>query len=208
MRRTILLTVLTTAGLLPAQEVTPADREFFEKRVRPLLVEHCHSCHSAAAKKQRGGLLLDSASSLLKGGDTGPAVVPGKAELFEKPVLGPFLRAHHCFPLHRGRGDARALKWLMEVLEQERCLGLFPEGTRSRGGEMKRPKPGVGYLAHRTGAPVVPVRVRGADRFPWRRGLDVHFGALLRYGEGPGEDDSREGHQAFADRVMETIRSL
>ncbi|MGL4552850.1 MAG: DUF1549 domain-containing protein, partial [Gemmataceae bacterium] len=59
--------------LLPAD----ARDEFFEKKVRPALVTHCLPCHDA--KKQRGGLRLDSRAALLKGGDTGPAVVPGDA---------------------------------------------------------------------------------------------------------------------------------
>src|SRR5438105_5010865 len=74
------LLLLSTTTPLTAQDVAPADREFFEKRVRPLLVEHCQSCHSTASKKQRGGLRLDSRAALLKGGDTGPAVVPGKPD--------------------------------------------------------------------------------------------------------------------------------
>jgi hypothetical protein len=53
--------------------------EFFEKRVRPVLVEHCYECHSAQSKKLGGGLLLDCRAGLLKGGDTGPAIVPGNA---------------------------------------------------------------------------------------------------------------------------------
>src|SRR5262245_60651459 len=56
----------------------PEGAEFFEKRVRPVLVEHCYQCHSAQAKKARGGLRLDSRAGLLKGGDSGPAVVPGE----------------------------------------------------------------------------------------------------------------------------------
>jgi hypothetical protein len=51
--------------------------EFFEKKIRPVLAEHCYSCHSTASKKQRGGLLLDTREALLTGGDTGPALVPG-----------------------------------------------------------------------------------------------------------------------------------
>jgi hypothetical protein len=58
----------------------PADIEFFEKKVRPLLVERCHGCHSTQAKKQRGGLHLDSRASILQGGDSGPALVPGRPE--------------------------------------------------------------------------------------------------------------------------------
>src|SRR5688572_9595744 len=54
--------------------------EFFEKHVRPVFVEHCHQCHSAEAEKVKGGLLVDSREALLKGGDSGPALVPGDPE--------------------------------------------------------------------------------------------------------------------------------
>ena len=54
--------------------------DFFETRVRPTLVEHCYSCHSAQAKKLKGGLLVDSPDGLRKGGESGPAVVPGKPD--------------------------------------------------------------------------------------------------------------------------------
>jgi hypothetical protein len=52
--------------------------EFFEARVRPILVENCYACHSTAARKQKGGLHLDTRDAVRKGGDNGPAVVPGK----------------------------------------------------------------------------------------------------------------------------------
>ena len=75
----LLLGTVLPASLVAADPApSPADREFFEKRVRPLLVERCFECHSA--KKQRGGLRLDSRVAVLKGGDTGSAVVPGKPE--------------------------------------------------------------------------------------------------------------------------------
>jgi len=53
---------------------------FFEAKVRPLLVEKCYSCHSESANKVRGGLAVDSRQSLIRGGDTGPAIVPGKPD--------------------------------------------------------------------------------------------------------------------------------
>jgi Protein of unknown function (DUF1553)/Protein of unknown function (DUF1549)/Planctomycete cytochrome C len=61
----------------------PKGLAFFESKIRPVLVENCYECHSAAAianKKLRGGLLLDTREGLLKGGDTRPAIVPGKAK--------------------------------------------------------------------------------------------------------------------------------
>ncbi len=66
------------ACVASAAELTPENVEFFEKRVRPVLVEHCGKCH--AGDQSRGGLRVDSLSALLKGGDTGPAIVPGKPE--------------------------------------------------------------------------------------------------------------------------------
>ena len=58
---------------------TPEAIEFFEKKIRPVLVSRCYECHSSASKKLKGGLLLDSREGLLKGGDSGPALVVGDA---------------------------------------------------------------------------------------------------------------------------------
>ncbi len=57
-----------------------ASIEFFEKKVRPILVASCYECHSAKAEKLKGGLLLDSAKGVAVGGDSGEAVVPGDPE--------------------------------------------------------------------------------------------------------------------------------
>lgn len=65
-------------AVISAAEPAPEALEFFEKRVRPILVEHCHKCH--AGQESKGGLRLDSGTAVLKGGDTGPAVVPGNPE--------------------------------------------------------------------------------------------------------------------------------
>ncbi|MBC8350844.1 MAG: PSD1 domain-containing protein [Planctomycetes bacterium] len=66
---------LTTSFLFAGPEET----EFFETKIRPLLVERCYSCHSAKAKKLQAGLHLDRRDAILEGGDSGPAIVPGKA---------------------------------------------------------------------------------------------------------------------------------
>jgi hypothetical protein len=62
----------------PDAKSRAAREEFFERMVRPLLAENCYSCHGD--KKQKGGLRLDSLEAILKGGESGPAVVPGKPE--------------------------------------------------------------------------------------------------------------------------------
>src|SRR5260370_18491052 len=63
-----------------AAEATAEQVEFFEKKVRPVFVEHCYECHSKKAVKRQAGLLLDSRARILKGGDNGPLFEPGKPE--------------------------------------------------------------------------------------------------------------------------------
>src|SRR5437870_4030264 len=72
--RTALFLSLSVVATLRAD-----DAEFFEKKIRPLFVEHCYECHSKDAKKLKGGLRVDGRSHLLKGGDNGPVLVPGDA---------------------------------------------------------------------------------------------------------------------------------
>lgn len=67
---------MSDAGAKFVAKPTGEHVEFFEKRIRPMLVEHCYECHSATAKKIKGGLVLDSRAGVVKGGDTGPAVAP------------------------------------------------------------------------------------------------------------------------------------
>ena len=57
-----------------------AGLQFFETKIRPVLVQHCYECHAADSKILRGGLQLDSRDATLKGGDSGPALVAGKPE--------------------------------------------------------------------------------------------------------------------------------
>jgi hypothetical protein len=129
MRLAISLAVLVWCGGRCAAE-DPAAVAFFEKQVRPILVEHCHSCHSTKEKKSRGGLTLDSLTAILTGGETGPAVVPGKPE---KSLLIAAVKA--------SSGELkmppknRLQPQQIETLEKWiRDGAVFPEGPKSSGG--------------------------------------------------------------------------
>src|SRR5689334_10008584 len=67
-------------GVAAADEATPEQLEFFEKNIRPLLVERCYKCHSAQSDKLKGGLRLDNLEGVMKGGDDGPVITPGVPE--------------------------------------------------------------------------------------------------------------------------------
>src|ERR1044072_898481 len=61
-------------------EADRSSAEFFEKRVRPVLAGRCYGCHSLQAEKLKGGLRLDSYAALMKGGESGPVLVPGEPD--------------------------------------------------------------------------------------------------------------------------------
>ena len=70
-----------SAADVPAKErFTQEQLNFFEKSIRPVLASKCYNCHSARAAKLQGGLQLDTRSGVMRGGDSGPAVVPGKPD--------------------------------------------------------------------------------------------------------------------------------
>ena len=78
MRLRDLVFAMGLAALCTSSVRADADVDFFEKKIRPVFVEHCYQCHSAQAKKLRGELRLDTIAGIRQGGETGPLFVPGK----------------------------------------------------------------------------------------------------------------------------------
>ncbi len=85
-----------------------------------------------------------------------------KAGIFKGPIIRWFLTSWGAFPLKRGEGDVRALRWILRKLESGEAVVLFPEGTRNPGA-MRRARPGVVQVALRTRAPLVPVGITGTE---------------------------------------------
>ena len=77
--------LLACFSCLWASTHDPASLEFFEKEIRPLLANHCYECHSADTATPFAGLRLDRRDDLIKGGVSGPAIVPGKPD--ESPLI-------------------------------------------------------------------------------------------------------------------------
>jgi hypothetical protein len=83
MRSLVLLLALSVGANALGADPDRKGIDFFESKIRPMLVTHCYECHSAGAaakQKLKGGLLLDSREGALQGGESGPAVVPGKPD--------------------------------------------------------------------------------------------------------------------------------
>jgi 1-acyl-sn-glycerol-3-phosphate acyltransferase len=133
----------------------------------------------------------------------------GKRELFETPVIGFLLRGIGAFPVRRGEGDRRALQMALAVVAAGQPLGLFIEGHRSESGQLIRGRPGVAYIAQRSGAPIIPLAVSGTRRARlgvfWRRDILFRVGPQFRAQD---LDVAADDQQALADAIMRRIASL
>lgn len=80
MKPLLLITLLASNAAAAEPKPDAAGLQFFESKIRPVLVDKCYECHSAQAKKVKGELWLDTRAGIRKGGENGPAVVPGDLE--------------------------------------------------------------------------------------------------------------------------------
>jgi 1-acyl-sn-glycerol-3-phosphate acyltransferase len=151
---------------------------------------------------QSGGVLLcsnhiDNFDPLVVG-VTAPRPVSfmAKEELFKMPILGNIVRKCNAFPVKRGMSDREALRKGLSVLKDGNVLGLFPEGTRSKTGELGKGLAGAGFFALRSNAAVLPCAVIG----PYKT-----FGRLrVVYGNPINMDELRD-RKASAEEVTDII---
>jgi 1-acyl-sn-glycerol-3-phosphate acyltransferase len=128
-----------------------------------------------------------------------------KAELFDVPLVGWYIRRVNAFPVKRKENDVGAFKTAVRVLEQGGGLLLFPEGGRRLDPVRQwKAKAGVGTLACRTGAMIVPVGVLHSDRFTRLASVTVRFGQPIYPSKGEGPDP----YQELSNRVMRRIKEL
>jgi 1-acyl-sn-glycerol-3-phosphate acyltransferase len=143
-----------------------------------------------------------------------PCSFMAKEELFRNRLFGWFIGRLGAFPVKRGSGDRAALKHSFEALEAGKALVMFPEGTRSETGELQEPELGVGMIACRSGAPVVPAYVRGTNRVMPKGGglrlarITVAYGAPLRFAPPEGRKPGREEYERAAREIMAAIARL
>ena len=136
----------------------------------------------------------------------------GKKELFKVPVVGAFLKAIGCYPVDRKGSDIAALRNTINLLKNGDCTGIFPQGTRCPRIDPATTtvKSGVGLIAARSGADVLPVCVKskvGAVKMFSKNYLII--GNLIKNEEFDFENNKgNDGHQKAADRIHAEICKL
>lgn len=131
-----------------------------------------------------------------------PIFFMGKAELFKNPLMDLVIRNLSGFPVNRGEMDLWAMRHAAKVLAHGQTLGMFPEGTRSKGRGLKVAKTGAARLAIEAHCPILPIAIVGSDqffkRFPRRTLVQITLLQPLmpKLGENP---------LALTDRLMFTL---
>ncbi|MDO9535937.1 MAG: lysophospholipid acyltransferase family protein [Bacillota bacterium] len=126
-----------------------------------------------------------------------------KEELFKIFIIGFVIRRAGAFPVKRNTADRKAIKHALDVLSNGGILGLFPEGTRIRAGELGEPQQGAAMIALKSNSPVLPVAIIWSGIF---RPVKVRVGSLL-YFKDEGKIKSKNLEQVSR-KIMDEIRNL
>lgn len=137
-----------------------------------------------------------------------------KAELFQVPILGGFIRLAGAYPVRRGEGDREALRVSERLLAEQHLIAIFPEGHRSEGRSLIEAHTGVALIAMRAEAPVIPVAIWGSElafhewRYLWRRPtVTIRYGApLILTATGPRRTTADIKHAT--DEIMGHVAAL
>ncbi|MGI6588544.1 MAG: lysophospholipid acyltransferase family protein [Peptococcia bacterium] len=134
-----------------------------------------------------------------------------KEELFKIPLLGKLISLLNAFPIKRGQPDRNALRIANKTLKDGKVLGLFPEGQRSKTGELLPFHPGAALFALRAGAPIVPMYLGGTKTtFPltFRGKIKVSIGKPLFYEDLYGKKISSEDLEKVTSEIMDQMKCL
>ena len=133
-----------------------------------------------------------------------------KEELFQKSKIFAWaLRGVGAFPVSRGKGDMTAIKASVDIIRGGRYLGIFPEGTRSKTGELQRAKSGAALIASKTKADILPVGITYEDKDKFRSRVIIHFGSLIKNSElFSSEEISPRELKSASHLLMDRIASL
>lgn len=133
----------------------------------------------------------------------------GKEELFKNPVLGFFFRALGAFAVKRGTGDTKAIEEACEILKNGGVFGIFPEGTRSKNGEIGKMKSGAALIAAKTQADVLPVSIKYSTVKPRIFcKVQINIGKLIEYDSSKSDESLRQQLRRTTDIIGNSIQSL
>lgn len=128
-----------------------------------------------------------------------------KEELFKVPILKSILVNVHTFPVKRGASDRATIRTALQMLENNECICMFPEGTRSKDGKLHKGAPGVALIAAKSQATVIPVAIEGTFKLKPFRKITITYGKPMKF---IAEKTDKENLNEFTEKIMQEIASM
>ncbi|MCB6568272.1 1-acyl-sn-glycerol-3-phosphate acyltransferase [Eubacterium limosum] len=129
-----------------------------------------------------------------------------KAELYKNFIVRKVLLAVGTIPVDRGKVSLETLKESLRVLKNGEILGIFPEGTRVKNGERKKPMEGFVVFALKTKSPILPVHIEGEYKF--RGKINIKFGKPIELNEYYGKKVKPEEMSKISEKIMDIVYDL
>lgn len=148
-----------------------------------------------------------------------PLFTMAKESLHDIPLFGSLIRTFYSFPVRRGVFDRKALRRAKKIIETKNLLLMFPEGTRTRDGNLQKARAGIGKIVYEAECPVVPGYVSGSydampagSWFPRPKKTSTHFGKPISFDDIFSNDHERGNlksvYQEISERILERIRKI
>ena len=138
-----------------------------------------------------------------------------RESLFRNRFFAWLILKYHSIPIKRGSADRVAFSKATEILKKGGAILMFPEGTRSTSGELLPAKRGVGYLAIKSGAPIIPTYVSGSfevlskmNKIPKIHKVKVYFGKKIELDPYLNKVEEKKLYQEISDEIMRQIGLL
>lgn len=128
-----------------------------------------------------------------------------KAELFGNPLFSAIFGGLGAFAVSRGAGETDKIEFGADLVREGKILGLFPEGTRSKTGELRRAKSGASMVAYKSGANILPAGISYPQGKGFRARVVVRYGALIPASELPVKTGSLPEIKQLSRLIMEQI---
>lgn len=129
-----------------------------------------------------------------------------KAELYKNFIVRKVLLAVGTIPVDRGKVSLETLKESLRVLKNGEILGIFPEGTRVKNGERRKPMEGFVVFALKTKSPILPVHIEGEYKF--RSKINIKFGKPIELNEYYGKKVKPEEMSKISEKIMDIVYDL
>ena len=130
--------------------------------------------------------------------------------------LGALIRSLNSIPVDREKLDLKTLRTVLAVLKNGDPLLVFPEGTRSKDGQLAKVQKGIGLLIAKSGVPVLPARIHGSHEIlgpgkilpRFGKKMTLRYGKLCPYEKIDSEPSEKDRYQKIAERVMQEIKNI